>query len=73
MPGGGINEGNLLKIMEGSGAKEFHSSARSSRPSAMEHHNNKIAMGSTEAPSESIVKVTDASRVSQMKAILNQM
>lgn len=33
--GGGITERNLQRILEGSGAEEFHCSARSSRDSAM--------------------------------------
>lgn len=33
--GGGITERNLQRILEGSGAQEFHCSARSSRDSAM--------------------------------------
>lgn len=33
--GGGITERNLQRILEGSGAQEFHCSARSSRESAM--------------------------------------
>uniref|UniRef100_A0A3P8VEW9 Copper homeostasis protein cutC homolog n=1 Tax=Cynoglossus semilaevis TaxID=244447 RepID=A0A3P8VEW9_CYNSE len=35
MPGGGITERNLQRILEGSGAQECHCSARSSRDSAM--------------------------------------
>ncbi|KAJ0067189.1 hypothetical protein NL108_012920, partial [Boleophthalmus pectinirostris] len=35
MPGGGITERNLQRILEGSGAQEFHCSARSSKESAM--------------------------------------
>lgn len=33
--GGGITERNLQRILEGSGAQEFHCSARSSKDSAM--------------------------------------
>ncbi|XP_048126037.1 copper homeostasis protein cutC homolog isoform X1 [Alosa alosa] len=35
MPGGGITERNLQRILEGSGAQEFHCSARSSKESTM--------------------------------------
>nr|XP_006630976.1 PREDICTED: copper homeostasis protein cutC homolog [Lepisosteus oculatus] len=35
MPGGGISERNLQRILEGSGAQEFHCSARSTKDSAM--------------------------------------
>lgn len=33
--GGGITERNLQRILEGSGAQEFHCSARSGKESAM--------------------------------------
>ncbi|XP_052516810.1 copper homeostasis protein cutC homolog isoform X3 [Budorcas taxicolor] len=35
MPGGGITDRNLQRILEGSGATEFHCSARSARDSGM--------------------------------------
>lgn len=40
--GGGITERNLQRILEGSGAQEFHSSARSSKDSAMKFRYGKI-------------------------------
>lgn len=40
--GGGITERNLQRILEGSGAQEFHCSARSSKDSAMKFRYVKI-------------------------------
>lgn len=40
--GGGITERNLQRILEGSGAQEFHCSARSSKDSAMKFRCGKI-------------------------------
>ncbi|XP_054654516.1 copper homeostasis protein cutC homolog isoform X1 [Dunckerocampus dactyliophorus] len=55
MPGGGITERNLQRILEGSGAQEFHCSARSSRDSAMKFRNNSVTMGaSLSAPEYSL-------------------
>ncbi|XP_028413554.1 copper homeostasis protein cutC homolog [Dendronephthya gigantea] len=45
MPGGGINEDNLLGILQETGAREFHGSARTNVPSKMEYHNTSVSMG----------------------------
>ena len=39
MPGSGLRASNLAEIARGTGAKEFHSSARLNLPSAMEYIN----------------------------------
>lgn len=41
LSGGGITERNLQRILEGSGAQEFHCSARSSKDSAMKYRSDK--------------------------------
>lgn len=41
LSGGGITERNLQRILEGSGAEEFHCSARSSKDSAMKYRSDK--------------------------------
>ncbi|XP_039639485.1 copper homeostasis protein cutC homolog isoform X5 [Perca fluviatilis] len=64
MPGGGINERNLQRILEGSGAEEFHCSARSSRDSAMKFRNTCVTMGATFSAPEYGLKVTDVRKVS---------
>ncbi|MEJ1276351.1 ATP-binding cassette sub-family C (CFTR/MRP) member 6 [Cricetulus griseus] len=61
--GGGITDKNLQRILEGSGATEFHCSARSSRDSGMKFRNSSVAMGASLAHSEYSLKVTDVTKV----------
>ncbi|KAK3507065.1 hypothetical protein QTP70_003875 [Hemibagrus guttatus] len=60
MPGGGITERNLQRILEGSGAQEFHCSARSSKDSAMKFRNSSVSMGASLTAPEYSLKVADA-------------
>ncbi|KAK0138508.1 Copper homeostasis protein cutC [Merluccius polli] len=69
MPGGGITERNLQRILEGSGAREVHCSARSSRDSAMKFRNSCVTMGSSFSAPEYGLKVADASKVRTLNAI----
>ncbi|XP_028630571.1 copper homeostasis protein cutC homolog isoform X3 [Arvicanthis niloticus] len=69
MPGGGITDKNLQRILEGSGATEFHCSARSSRDSGMKFRNSSVAMGASLAHSEYSLKVTDVTKVRTLNAI----
>ncbi|XP_069000814.1 copper homeostasis protein cutC homolog [Embiotoca jacksoni] len=69
MPGGGITERNLQRILEGSGAQEFHCSARSSRDSAMKFRNNCVTMGAAFSAPEYSLKVADVSKVRTLNAI----
>uniref|UniRef100_A0A3P9HFB8 Copper homeostasis protein cutC homolog n=1 Tax=Oryzias latipes TaxID=8090 RepID=A0A3P9HFB8_ORYLA len=69
MPGGGITERNLQRILEGSGAQEFHCSARSSRDSAMKFRNTSVTMGACFSAPEYGLKVADVSKVRSLNAI----
>ncbi|CAI5654082.1 unnamed protein product [Oreochromis niloticus] len=69
MPGGGITERNLQRILEGSGAQEFHCSARSSRESAMKFRNTCVSMGASFSAPEYGLKVADVSKVRTLNAI----
>ncbi|XP_023564856.1 copper homeostasis protein cutC homolog isoform X2 [Octodon degus] len=69
MPGGGITDRNLQRILEGSGATEFHCSARSSRDSGMKFRNSSVAMGASLSNSEYSLKVTDVTKVRTLNAI----
>ncbi|XP_037638376.1 copper homeostasis protein cutC homolog isoform X1 [Sebastes umbrosus] len=62
MPGGGITERNLQRILEGSGAQEFHCSARSSKDSAMKFRNTCVTMGAAFSAPEYGLKVADVSK-----------
>uniref|UniRef100_A0A3P9K0K5 Copper homeostasis protein cutC homolog n=1 Tax=Oryzias latipes TaxID=8090 RepID=A0A3P9K0K5_ORYLA len=67
--GGGITERNLQRILEGSGAQEFHCSARSSRDSAMKFRNTSVTMGACFSAPEYGLKVADVSKVRSLNAI----
>ncbi|XP_026886714.2 copper homeostasis protein cutC homolog isoform X1 [Electrophorus electricus] len=69
MPGGGITERNLQRILEGSGAQEFHCSARSSRESAMKFRNANVSMGASLSAPEYSFKVADVTKVRTLNAI----
>jgi len=52
MPGGGINERNLPRILAATAVKEFHVSASATQESAMTFRNPRVAMGRTFGPAE---------------------
>ncbi|XP_078359008.1 copper homeostasis protein cutC homolog isoform X2 [Oculina patagonica] len=66
VPGGGITERNLERILQESGAKEFHCSARHSVPSSMEYKNTNTAMGGTLSPPEFVTKVASYEKVKNL-------
>jgi copper homeostasis protein len=45
MPGGGINDRNIAKIVQLTGATEVHMSGRSAQESQMRHRNTRISLG----------------------------
>lgn len=63
VPGGGITERNLERILTGTGVKEFHCSARTSKSSLMQYRNSSITMGATYGASEYSTKIADTQRV----------
>ncbi|XP_072526607.1 copper homeostasis protein cutC homolog [Salminus brasiliensis] len=69
MPGGGITERNLQRILEGSGAQEFHCSARSSKDSSMKFRNSSVSMGASLSAPEYSQKVADVAKVRTLNAI----
>ena len=71
MPGGGISEENVATIVQRSGAREVHLSARGVVESAMRYRNERVNMGLPELP-EYQRKTTDVDRVRTVVQILNQ-
>ncbi|XP_057307575.1 copper homeostasis protein cutC homolog isoform X1 [Hydractinia symbiolongicarpus] len=69
VPGGGINERNVERILSGSGAKEFHCSARSSRQSDMVYRRNDIHMGAALYPAEYSLKASNTERIKFMLSL----
>uniref|UniRef100_A0A0L8HJN0 Copper homeostasis protein cutC homolog n=1 Tax=Octopus bimaculoides TaxID=37653 RepID=A0A0L8HJN0_OCTBM len=72
MPGGGINVNNLQKILEISGAREFHGSARETRDSLMTFRPaSAVKMGGA-SESEFCIRVTSATLVRQIVSIATE-
>jgi copper homeostasis protein len=69
VPGGGITERNLKRILEGSGASDFHVSARTVINSSMHFRNTNCFMGGVLRPAEFSITVTDEERVRQLAAL----
>lgn len=63
MPGGGITERNIKKIIEQSGAKEVHVYAPASVESRMRYRNTRCFMGGELRPPEFSLSVTDSERI----------
>ncbi|ELT89647.1 hypothetical protein CAPTEDRAFT_151033 [Capitella teleta] len=72
MPGGGITEKNLRRILDETGAKEFHGSGRRAKASRMEFCNTAVSMGALFGPAEFSTKVTDRDRVKSMLSIARE-
>ena len=67
--GGGISERNLLRILQETGAKEFHASARNTISSKMILQKSGISMGASFSPPEFSIKITDQNKVNHMVGI----
>ena len=63
MPGCGVRENNIAKLEAETGAKEFHTSARSIVYSKMEYRNENVPMGSSIVSSEFETVETDRNKV----------
>ncbi|XP_074641652.1 copper homeostasis protein cutC homolog [Tubulanus polymorphus] len=63
IPGGGITERNVNRILQGSGAREFHCSARMTMDSDMIYRKSHVSMGGKYGPDEYALKVTDVNKV----------
>ncbi|MDR0429204.1 MAG: copper homeostasis protein CutC [Tannerellaceae bacterium] len=63
MPGSGVREHNIAQIAAETGAKEFHTSARSPLYSKMEYRNENVPMGSSIVTSEFETSQTDRNKV----------
>lgn len=66
MPGGGVNERNIHKIVRESGVQEIHLSARSSVESAMHYRRSHVFMGGTLRPPEFSRQIADSERISSI-------
>ena len=72
VPAGGINDRNLERILHGSGAVEFHASARSAQPSKMKFQKASVSMGGALKPAEFSISTADCTRVERLVAVANE-
>lgn len=69
MPGGGITERNLQKVLKHTGAREIHGSASGTREGPMTFRNTRIFMGGQLAQPEYSVKVAKVDRVKAFREL----
>lgn len=69
MPGGGVTERNLGKILAHTGAREIHGSASASRESRMAYRNTRVYMGGQMGPPEFSIKQADTDRVRAFRSL----
>lgn len=67
LPGAGINEENVVDLLQQTGAREFHVSASGSRPSQMKFLNKQVLMGN--GKSEYTIEIADQNRVKSFREL----
>ena len=73
VPGGGITEQNLLRILRESGAREFHVSASSMQASRMTFRNPRVRMPPQLGPSEYEFRVADKARLHAFRDLADRL
>jgi copper homeostasis protein len=68
MPGGGLTERNIAKVVRVTGAREIHGSASAVRDSRMIYRNGRVFMGGQVGPPEFAARVTSGERVRAFRA-----
>jgi copper homeostasis protein len=63
MPGGGVHEQNIRRIVEETGVTEIHASGSGSVESRAAHRNARVSLGRAFEPSEYTRRVTDPGRI----------
>ncbi|MCP9613100.1 copper homeostasis protein CutC [Coprobacter tertius] len=63
MPGSGVNAGNIKRLAEETGCREFHFSGRVSRPGGMIYRNTSVSMGGMVHIDEYAVEETSSRKV----------
>ena len=63
MPGGGITEQNIKKVLDTTGAKEIHVTGTRTKNSVMTFRNDRCFMGGVIRPPEYSMIITDADRI----------
>ncbi len=70
MPGGGINERNVARIIAHCGVTELHASVRVNMESSMKYRNSHVFMGGVLRPSEYELKTTSSRGVEGLLAAI---
>ncbi|HVR75390.1 MAG TPA: copper homeostasis protein CutC [Planctomycetota bacterium] len=70
MPGGGITERSLRKILDATGARDVHVTGRAILESPMRHRNTRCFLGGELRPPEYSRAETDRSRIATFSALL---
>lgn len=73
MPGSGINDTNIRRIAEVTGASEFHLSARKTIDSEMTFRKEGVDLGSTQNYNEYSRKVADPEKIKNIISILREL
>lgn len=73
MAGCGVNAGNIVKIAEETGVREFHFSGRVHVPSSMKYKNEAVSMGGDSSVSEYTRDLTSLEKVRDAIAALQQL
>jgi copper homeostasis protein len=69
MPGGGVTERNLQRVLQRTKAREIHGSASSTRESAMTHRNSRVFLGGQLGPPEYATRIASKDRVRAFRAL----
>lgn len=72
MPGCGINENNISKLIDETGTNEFHMSLRKSVDSQMIYRNPNVAMGGQVSVNEYQIDVTSSEKLNSVISQINQ-
>ncbi|SDJ99187.1 copper homeostasis protein [Catalinimonas alkaloidigena] len=71
LPGGGITDRNLQKLVDHTGVREVHFAALHQEPSGMQYRNDRVFMGGTLRPPEYEVTITDPQQVRVMRGAVS--
>ena len=70
MPGGGIREHNVQKVLARTGAREIHVSGSRTVESQMQHRNTRVFMGKELRAPEFLVSEVDPGRVARYRSLV---
>ncbi len=71
MPGGGITERNINRIVQETGAREIHVSGRKKLPSLMVYRNERVSMGGDLRLPEYELSVVDADKITGFRQAIS--